>query len=157
MIFAATGHRPNKLGGYSPEASERRQALARWFLGHTRPAKVISGMALGWDTDWALAALSLDIPVIAAIPFFGQESAWPLASRVQFETITSLCEEIVIVCEGSYAPWKMQKRNQWMVDHATHVVALWDGSEGGTANCIRYAADRKPYWNLWWQWSNNAF
>lgn len=29
----------------------------------------------------------------------------------------------------------MQKRNEYMVDLADKVVAVWDGSKGGTDNC----------------------
>lgn len=32
-----------------------------------------------------------------------------------------------------------QQRNQWMVDRADAVLAVWDGSPGGTANCVNYA------------------
>jgi len=33
----------------------------------------------------------------------------------------------------------MQKRNEWMVDHSDYVIAVWDGSKGGTGNCVKYA------------------
>ena len=40
---------------------------------------------------------------------------------------------------GGYAAWKMQKRNQFMVDHSNLLIAVWDGSSGGTSNCVAYA------------------
>jgi hypothetical protein len=47
----------------------------------------------------------------------------------------------------------MQIRNEWMVDHCTHVAALWDGSPGGTGNCIRYVRKiGRPFDNLWQDW-----
>ena len=33
----------------------------------------------------------------------------------------------------------MQARNEWMVDQATRLAALWDGSSGGTGNCFQSA------------------
>ena len=33
----------------------------------------------------------------------------------------------------------MQKRNEYMVDLADVVIAVWDGSNSGTGNCIKYA------------------
>lgn len=37
-----------------------------------------------------------------------------------------------------------------MVDDADRILALWDGSSGGTANCVGYANDiKKPITNLW--------
>jgi uncharacterized phage-like protein YoqJ len=49
----------------------------------------------------------------------------------------------------------MQIRNEWMVDNAHIVLALWDGSSGGTGNCIKYANRKsvnKPIINLWSSW-----
>jgi len=44
----------------------------------------------------------------------------------------------------------MQTRNIWMVDNCDLVLALWDGSDGGTGNCIKYANKiGKPIVNLW--------
>lgn len=156
-IFAATGHRPEKLGGHGAQTDARLRRLAAWFFATNRPDKVISGMALGWDMAWAEAAIEARIPVIAAVPFGGQESRWPAVSQDRFWRILTQSEETVIVCEGSYAAWKMQKRNQWMVDKASHLIALWDGTSGGTANCVGYADGRIPTHNLWSYWSSNAF
>jgi hypothetical protein len=40
-----------------------------------------------------------------------------------------------------------------MVDHATLIAALWDGSSGGTASCVRYFEEvGKPCVNLWPRW-----
>lgn len=39
----------------------------------------------------------------------------------------------------------MQIRNQWMVDRADQVIGIWDGTSGGTANCLEYATSKnKP-------------
>jgi len=63
---------------------------------------------------------------------------------------------IVHVCEPGYAAWKMQRRNEAMVDACTHVLALWDGSSGGTENCVKYAEKkRKPIINLWAIWKGD--
>ncbi len=37
----------------------------------------------------------------------------------------------------------MQKRNEWMVDNCDMLVAVWDGTDGGTYNCIDYAKRMK--------------
>lgn len=150
ICLAATGHRPNKLGGYSQSAQEVLHKLATNFLLESKPDKIISGMALGWDMAWARAAQRLGIPVIAAVPFAGQESIWPVESRRAYVEVLNKCADVVYVCEQGYAPWKMQIRNQWMVDNCTSLVALWNGTEGGTANCVKYAEKMyKPIINLW--------
>ena len=153
MIISATGHRPNKLGGYADAVLEIQVGLAEGYLKKRRPKEVISGLALGWDTAWAIAAIKLDLPVIAAIPFSGQESMWPAASKQRYLLIKSLCDKVKIVSEGAYAPWKMQVRNKWMVDNSDRVAALWDGSSGGTGNCVAYAQSvARPIDNLWTQY-----
>lgn len=153
-IYAATGHRPNKLGGYGEHVYKRLTSLAERFLGEQQPDKVISGMALGWDMAWANAAWHLGIPFIAAAPFKGQESRWPEESQIRYKALLAVATEVIIVCDGEYAAWKMQKRNEWMVDKADGMVALWDGSTGGTGNCVRYAEKvGKPIVNLWDRWN----
>lgn len=150
MIICGTGHRPDKLGGYGPEATIKLIDLAKDWLGVHLPASVISGMALGWDSALAEAACQLEIPWTAAIPFEGQESRWPKQSQDIYKKTLMFAEKVVYVSEPGYAVWKMQKRNEWMVDNSDLVLALWDGSDGGTANCVRYANKvGKEVVNLW--------
>lgn len=150
MIICGTGHRPNKLGGYGEAAHEKLVRVALAYLGSHRPNVVISGMALGWDTALAEAAVQLKIPLRAYIPFVGQESKWPPISQQKYHIILMQAQEIIDVCEPGYAVWKMQKRNEAMVNDSQLVLALWDGSAGGTANCIAYAQRvDKPIHNLW--------
>ena len=150
MLIAATGHRPNKIGGYSPAAYRKLVALAEAYLRLAKPSGIISGMALGWDQAWADAGLNIGIPVHAAVPFAGQESRWPLESQKNFKRIVDQCKTVTIVCKGAYSAAKMQTRNEWMVDKADRVCALWDGSSGGTGNCVRYAESvDKQIDNVW--------
>lgn len=150
MIIAGTGHRPDKLGGYDPEVLKKLVNFADAWVKEHRPDKIISGMALGWDQALAAAAAKEKIPLIAAIPFEGQDRFWPKAQRQAYNFYIDLAEKVVIVCEGGFGRWKFQRRNEWMVDNCDQVLALWNGSSGGTANCIGYAKRRKkPIINLW--------
>lgn len=153
LTASFTGHRPDKLGGYSEHVDMQLIALATKVLYLTKPAKVISGMALGWDMAVAYAAIVNKIPVVAAVPFKGQESMWPGYSQTRYHNILARCSEVVIVCKGEYSPAKMQIRNEWMVNHGDHLIGLWDGSRGGTYNCVSYAQGRKvPFLNVWAEW-----
>lgn len=161
MIIAATGHRPDKLGGYGDDALARLQALAdNYFRKLGAPdaeIEAVSGMAQGWDTAWALAALGLDIPLICAIPFEGQEKPWPAAAQERYHDILAKAWHVQVVCRGSYADRKFQERNVWMVDRCDRLAALWNGSEGGTANCVKYAESKeRPIDHLWAQWSTGG-
>lgn len=150
VIISATGHRPNKLGGYTTDATNRLYNVALAYLAAHRPDKVITGMALGWDQAVGWAASDLRIPFVAAIPFTGQEKIWNSTDQQWYNDLLRNAEEVVVVSEGSYAPWKMQVRNKWMVDRADQILALWDGTDGGTANCVRYAESiGKPVVNVY--------
>lgn len=152
MIIAGTGHRPTKLGGYGQAEFDRLVCIALDYLKKERPDKVISGMALGWDIALAHATISIEIPLIAAIPFIGQESRWWKESKKRYKYLLSKAEDINISSPG-FAYESFQIRNEWMVDNADMMLAMWDGSEGGTYNCIQYAKEKKvDITNLYEEW-----
>jgi uncharacterized phage-like protein YoqJ len=142
MIVSFTGHRPDKLGGYrvpNPVYRHVCQQIEK-ALTELQPEKVISGMALGVDQWAAYIAYKMKIPFVAAIPFEGQESAWPLQSQQTYKKLVKLASEQVIVSPGRYASNKMQVRNEWMVDQCDKLIAVYNGDiSGGTFNCIKYA------------------
>lgn len=149
IVIAATGHRPNKLGGFNREAEDRLRLIASRYFAAQRHAtlssehiEAISGMAQGWDQAFALAALDMNIPLICAVPHVGQDSMWPALSRDRYASILQRAKKVVVVSSGSYAEWKMQRRNEWMVNHCTRLAALWNGSSGGTGNCVQYAINK---------------
>jgi uncharacterized phage-like protein YoqJ len=108
-------------------------------LKELKPEKVITGMALGVDQWAAMIAYKLGIPFLAAIPFENQESKWPEKSQKTYRLLRKLAAEEVIVSEGGYSIDKMQTRNVWMVDNSDKLIAVWDGTKGGTGNCVEYA------------------
>jgi len=143
MKIAITGHRPDKLGGYNNNSIEelvKDHIKDLFYL--LKPTFIWSGMALGVDQWAAELAIKLSIPFKAAVPFEGQESRWPLKSQEKYRELLKCSQEIIVVSPGGYAPWKMQKRNEYMVDRADVVVAVWDGSSGGTKNCVEYAVSQ---------------
>jgi uncharacterized phage-like protein YoqJ len=141
-VVAFTGHRPNKLGGYripNPTFTAVTEQI-RSALEDLKPTQAISGMALGVDQWAAQICIELDIPFIAAVPFEGQEKVWPEASKKTYQELLDKAERIVVVTPGKYDAWKMQKRNEWMVDHCDVLIAVWNGDLlGGTSNCVAYA------------------
>jgi len=139
MILAVTGHRPDKLLGYGKAARDALEAFAITELQRLKPSQVITGMALGWDTAIAEAAAKLSIPFIAAVPFVGQERTWPAEAKAQYRGLLREAKEVHVVCPGGYSASKMQMRNEWMVGRCAKLLALWNGSPGGTSNCIAYA------------------
>ena len=147
MIVAFTAHRPDKLGGYNlpnPTYLHVCREIDK-ILRQLKPEKVISGMALGGDQWAANIAFKLKIPVLAAVPFDGQEKKWPEKSQSIYRKLLSKASEIVVISPPGFTVGKMQRRNKWMVDQCDILIAIWDGSAGGTKNCVEYARTvKKP-------------
>ena len=154
MILSGTGHRPSSLPGkYSARTTKALYDTALAALKELNPTLVFSGGALGWDTALAIASYDLGVPYVVASPFVGQESKWPTQSQKQYQKLLSYAQEVVVVSKGGYSASKMQRRNEYLVDHCDKVVALYNGSKGGTQNCLLYANKQgKPVINAW-----NAF
>lgn len=151
--LALTGHRPDKIGGYSDDVHDRLVYLAVDAFTELQPRSVISGMALGWDQAGAEAAIILDIPLLAYLPFPGQDAKWPPNSRRFYERLLERATRVKECSGPGYDAKKMLYRNVCMVNDCHTLLALWNGSNGGTAHCVSYALKaRKPMVNLWQKW-----
>jgi len=130
-----TGHRPGKLGGYG--MMDRLVELGIAVLRKHDPGLIYTGMDPGWDQAIARACSITGTPFIAAVPFKEQEIAWPESAQREYRNLLKLASEIVYVSSVGYAAVTVQIRNQYMVNHCTFGFALWDGTSGGTCNCMK--------------------
>lgn len=160
MIVAVTGHRPPRLGlSYSPADRARLEAFARnslvelMELRGMRCERLVSGLAQGWDQACAYAALSLKVPVTAAVPFVGQEGRWPADEQRRYQELLTRCD-VKVVCPGEPKNWKYARRDEWMVENCGVVLALFDGEPtGGTWLTVRHAARLgRLVHNVWGSW-----
>ena len=146
MKICVTGHRPNKLYGYditNPKWVELKEKF-KTLLINNNCTEAITGMALGVDTVFALAVLELKaigykIKLHCAVPCKNHSSKWNRESVDLYNKILLKADIIKIVSDEEYRPYLMQKRNEYMVNISDKVIAVWDGSNSGTANCIKYA------------------
>ena len=109
--------------------------------------EAISGMALGVDTLFALSVLELkkegyDIKLHCAVPCFNQDRLWPKYSQEQYHDILDKADIVKIVTESEYDQFVMNIQNYYMVDNSDKVLAVWDGTPGGTRNCVEYAKEK---------------
>ena len=134
-VVAGTGHRIDKIR----DELDVVNAALESFLVEVRPSHVISGMATGFDQLLARAARDHGIPWTAAIPFPGQHLRWTDDEQRRYHELLESASDIVIVSPSYVGPWVMQVRNEWMVDKCSILASYWNGTPGGTANCLRYA------------------
>lgn len=179
LSVAATGHRPDRIGGWDNEQAFTRLtdlavAVLRRLVEQNpgKTIRVISGMAQGWDMAWAVAGLrlrnrdSLPITVCAAIPYASQPDSWYRNRKVQrlWQNIVDACDEKHILAPNPQGKWEAAKllndRNLWMVQQADMILALWNGDhpsvngkKSGTGNCVMDARKlNKPVLNVWDSW-----
>ena len=121
---------------------EIRRALERAYDRGSR--HFISGMARGGDLFFAEAVLALrekypDVVLECARPCGSQSDRWPRTERERYDAILDQCNLETMV-QHTYDRWCMMRRNRYMVDHASHIIALYDGvPKGGTAQTLAYA------------------
>ena len=152
-ILTVTGHRPNKLGSdlynWDSELSEKYIQFFYNYINDLQKSintKIIcrSGMALGVDTMFAIAVLRLknkNVPVEleCCIPCANQSKMWSKKSIELYNLILKHCDKITFVSKLPYTPNCMQERNKYMVNGCDSVLAIWNGTPGGTSNCVSYA------------------
>jgi len=145
-----TGHRPDKLPwGYDENhpacldlKSRIAEALDRAYQRGYR--HFICGMALGCDLYFCEAALALrrDLPgvtVEAAVPCEEQDKGWREEEQARYRRLLGECDFETLV-QRAYTPGCMQRRDRYMVDRSSLVIAAYDGrTSGGTLYTLRYA------------------
>ena len=148
-----TGHRPEKLPWGADETDPRCAALKRKIRDAVESAydggmrHFICGMARGCDFYFAEAVLALraergDVSLEAAVPCPTQADSWPAEDRARWRRILDQCDLETMV-QHSYTPGCMLRRNRYMVDHSALVIAVYDGTSGGTRRTLEYALRRK--------------
>lgn len=152
QVLVVTGHRPDKVGGeYGMRGpwSDHVRGLLREQIRTLHPHRAISGMAMGVDLLFAQVVLEAEIPLVAAIPFESWSDDWGHeAKAVLREILDHPLTSTHLVTTGPGNAYKYQRRNEWMVDRAVEagpkagvLLAVWNGSRGGTANCVAYAME----------------
>ena len=147
-----TGHRPEKLPWGYREADPRCRDLKRRIRAVAEAAyeegfrHFLCGMAQGCDLYFCEAVLALrerwgDLTLEAALPCPTQADAWPPAQRRRHARLVAACDFETMV-SARYGPACMQRRDRYMVDHASLLIAAFDGSPGGTRYTIEYAMRR---------------
>lgn len=144
-----TGHRPNKLPWgykeYGNKYEKIRNELESKIIDAINEGYnyFITGMALGIDMLAGEIVLELKssypfIKLECAIPCETQTLRWLDESKEKYDNIISKADKITILSKF-YFNGCMQARNKYMVDNSKKMIAIFDGSDGGTKQTIEYA------------------
>ena len=152
MNCAFSGHRPHGLPWGEDEEDSRCVAL-KYQLFHEVQSLIFQGvdrfycgMAQGCDMYFAQCVLDLQkehpsIQLIAVLPCASQSDRWQERDVARYNRLCEECNEVVLL-QTHYAKGCMLRRNHWMVDVSQVLVNVYDGTEGGTGDTIRYAKSK---------------
>lgn len=141
-----SGHRPMKLPWGMRESDERCLRMQQWIreqilhfydLGYR---DFLCGMAIGCDTFFARAVLELKseppgIRLHAAVPCADQPNGWNRKQKEEYERLLAACDSVKTL-QMNYSPGCMQKRNEYMIDVSSALIACYNGRPGGTMTTI---------------------
>lgn len=144
-----TGHRLEKLPWRGDEndprclllKSQLEDAVAAVYAAGKR--HYICGMATGCDMYFCQAVIDLriqhpDITLEAAIPWEGQAKNWSRELKDRYYRLVAECDYQTLV-HSEYTPDCMMRRNKYMVDSSSVLIAASRGIKGGTMNTMLYA------------------
>lgn len=137
-----TGHRPEKLRRTEKAIladleSEIHKAIQDGL------SVFISGMARGIDINAAEIVLRIrqegyPIRLICASPYPGFEDNWCKSWQTRYRVVMANAD-FVKYTGSCYSKNCFQNRNEWLVNHSSRVIAVYNGTPGGTKNTIEYA------------------
>lgn len=112
-----------------------------------------AGGARGFDALASFKVLDLraeleELRLILVLPFpeqYRQEGNWSRAELEQFEALLRRADKTVVLEEG-YSPGVYQRRNRYLVDHASVCVSYLRRMRSGTGSTVRYARSRGLEW-----------
>ena len=147
---AFTGHRPHKFPWKYDEADSRCVALKAVLaeqiaaLVNAGFTQFLSGMAEATDTWSALSVLDLReknsaIKLHCILPCKEQADKWSVSSRDLYHSILDRADSIIYVSRA-YHKNCMLDRNRFLVDHASMLLAVYNGvRRSGTGATVNYA------------------
>jgi len=151
-VLCFTGHRPDKLNGYNAADNKKllwhlQKEIIR-YIEEEEVGIFINGLALGIDQWAAKIVIKLKekydhVKLISAVPCLNHNNKWPDESKEVWQYIVNNSDWVYNVTEKEYTPSCMQLRNQFMVDCSDIVLGVWNGTEGGTKNCLDYAEKKE--------------
>ena len=99
----------------------------------------MNGMAEGFDifAAEAVAELKATCPgmaLVAVLPYFGLEKRHSAAIAKRINAVLSNAD-MIFSLEEKYVKGCELRRNVYMVEHSSRIIAYYNGLSGGTAHC----------------------
>jgi uncharacterized phage-like protein YoqJ len=110
------------------------------------PVAVVSGLRLGAEQLGAEAALQLELPLLAVLPYPEAQKPWPSEARAHFAELVDAAE-LVLTLETA-APTSRQlagaalaRRDAWLARQVDAAIVVWDGEDDAVGRLVRSLED----------------
>ena len=139
---AFTGHRFIRYKDRQQLKTNLERAITGCY--HSGIRHFLCGMAAGFDmlaaeTLLTMKTVYLDIRLTAVIPFRGQPGKFNPADKGRYHFILGKADNVVCLSE-TYFDGCFLRRNDYMLNHASHIIAYYNGEpKGGTFYTYRRA------------------
>ena len=139
---AFTGHRFIRYNDRQRLRTDLKRAITACYDSGIR--HFLCGMALGFDmlaaeTLLAMKADRPDIRLTAVIPFRGQSCRFNPTGKERYRSILGKADNVVCLSE-TYFDGCYLRRNDYMLNRASHIIAYYNGEpKGGTFYTCRRA------------------
>lgn len=135
MKLMVTAHRPPRLNNEwninGPCCTYIRSEIYKIFE-REKPSLAITGMALGGDMIFASVALQYSVPILAAVPFEGQEKRWTEEHQKWYNYILNHKNTTIVIPEiGLFSKNPYINRDFYMANECDKCVAVYDQNKGG--------------------------
>ena len=103
----------------------------------------VSGGALGIDQDACGVWYRMGVAYLLMLPFPGQEARWPRELQAVYRQLLNKAAGVIYVSEKApktdeEAAEMLKRRNEWVCGPSDELLAVWDGSRGGTSSCVNF-------------------
>jgi uncharacterized phage-like protein YoqJ len=150
-LVLVAGHRPDGLGGYdaNPVADGVRTRLGEVLAAMVEvdgPLAVVSGLRLGAEQLGAEAALALELPLVAVLPFPEPDKPWPKDARARFAGLVDAAEvaltlEKKVPATKQLAGAALARRDAWLARQVDAAVVVWDQDDEVVGRLVRSLED----------------
>lgn len=124
-----------------------REKVKNTFLERIRLGfdTFLIGMAVGFDTVCfqILEEIRklLPIKIIACIPCEHQDQKFSFKQQKEYRRMLEVADDRILISKD-YTPYCMQKRNMFMVDNSSLLIAYLREVKGGAKNTVEYAKNK---------------
>ena len=146
-ICCFTGHLPEKLNVSREIAINLLKKMVEDAFDDGVTA-YITGISRGidiWGAEEVLELKKISLyktDLCSAFESF--ENTWEMEWQNKYRRILLLADEVHYICDG-FSRRVYQLRNEWMIDHASMVIAGYTGAAGRTRNTLEYANKKTDY------------